>query len=302
LIRPKASLNEIFNQINTAELDEVRKRAIKFLVAKIPTLLVETAISPATSNKELEDLVIKNVKEVLVDVDAEEFILFIKLLTGLPSMSTLQGRQDLVNIIMAQSELDKPLDVNDLERLMILMSCIQQAIPLFSKNVPSTRYVSLYLENVLGLFKKIGDENARFEILKAFAELCIHYAAVGSAVVVAQAGVAAVQPPNLDLLYELLVEYLPVPPVESDQQQMQLQEDDKFNFSYVECLLFAFHMIVKAQPEYLSGPEAKDKLRDFRLRLQYFAIGTQNYIKELRNSLGSGATKEEEQVNFLVYD
>ena len=48
---------------------------------------------------------------VLVDVDAEEFMLLVRLLHSLPSMSTLTGRQDLVNIIMAQSELDKPYAV-----------------------------------------------------------------------------------------------------------------------------------------------------------------------------------------------
>ena len=47
----------------------------------------------------------------MIDVDAEEFVLFIKLLSSLPSMSTLTGRQELVNIIIAQSELDKPFDV-----------------------------------------------------------------------------------------------------------------------------------------------------------------------------------------------
>ncbi len=51
-------------------------------------------------------------KQVLIDVDAEEFILFIRLLTSLPTMNSVQGRQDLVNIIMAQSELDKPFDVS----------------------------------------------------------------------------------------------------------------------------------------------------------------------------------------------
>lgn len=50
-------------------------------------------------------------------MDAEEFILFIRLLTTLPSMNTLQGRQDLVNIIMAQSELDKPFDVSLISRI-----------------------------------------------------------------------------------------------------------------------------------------------------------------------------------------
>ena len=61
----KATLNEIFNQINTAELEEVRKRAIKFLVAKLPGLFDSSAAPSPTNpfNKELEDIIVKNVKQ-----------------------------------------------------------------------------------------------------------------------------------------------------------------------------------------------------------------------------------------------
>lgn len=82
----------------------------------------------ATTTKDLEDLIIKQVKTVLIDVDAEEFILFIRLLTLLPSMNTLTGRQDLVNIIMAQSELDKPFDVSiikNINHIFIYFECMQ---------------------------------------------------------------------------------------------------------------------------------------------------------------------------------
>lgn len=96
----------------------MRKRAIQFLVAKIPTLF--TLSTPnlsgsggaTTFNKDFEDLVVKHVKQVLVDVDAEEFVLFVKLLAALPTMNTIAGKMDLVDIIMAQSELEKPFDVS----------------------------------------------------------------------------------------------------------------------------------------------------------------------------------------------
>ena len=110
---PKETLNAIFNQINTAELEEIRKRAIKFLVTKLPVMIESTASgNGAIINKEVEELLVKHVKQVLTDVDAEEFTLFIRLLTALPSMSTLTGRQELVNVIMGQSELDKPFGVS----------------------------------------------------------------------------------------------------------------------------------------------------------------------------------------------
>ena len=68
-----ATLGEIFNQIGSAELEEVRKRAIKFLVTKIPTLFppvhgLITQHLPTNSatpfNKEFEELVVKHIKQV----------------------------------------------------------------------------------------------------------------------------------------------------------------------------------------------------------------------------------------------
>ena len=77
-------MGEIFNQIRSAELEEVRKRAIKFLVTKIPTLfppvhgliaqhlpITATAAANANTpfNKEFEDLVVKHIKQVRLDSD-----------------------------------------------------------------------------------------------------------------------------------------------------------------------------------------------------------------------------------------
>lgn len=294
-LNPKSTLGEIFNQIGSAELEEVRKRAIKFLVTKIPTLFppvhgLITQHLPTNSatpfNKEFEELVVKHIKQALVDVDAEEFVLFVKLLASLPSMNTLHGKTDLVDIIMAQSELDKPFDSNDMERIMILLSCIQQAIPFFSRSCPSTKYVTYYIRNVLGLLQELADDNLKFEILKSLAELSAHYGGASS--------LAAHQPAcstaDLDLLFNRLSEYLPKPEFDSGGNTVAnatKTEDEKFNFSYVECLLYAFHAVVRHHDAYLTAHDevSRERAREFRLRLQYFAKGTQNYIKELRNSL-----------------
>lgn len=291
-LNPKSALNEIFNQINTAVVEEVRKRAIKFLVAKLPAYLQSVTVLPGGS-KDLEEIIIRHVKTVLIDVDAEEFILFIRLLTALPSMNSVQGRQDLVNIIMAQSELDKPFNANDAERLMILLSCIQQAIPLFSKNVHSNRFVNSYLDNVLTIVTKISDETVKFETLKAFAELCSHYQQQN----VPQSTI------NIEILYNILIEYLPRP-LEATAAAAVVSADEaeeaKFNFSYVECLMYSFHVLARSQPEFLCGDENKERLKEFRLRLQYFAKGTQNYIKELRNSISNTSiTAKENEENKI---
>jgi hypothetical protein len=262
-------------------VETVRKRAIKFLVARIPMLLKD---SPEDSKdfKALEEAIIKHVKQALIDVDAEEFILFIRLLTALPSMNTLTGRQELVNIIMAQSELDKPFEENDPERLMILLSCIQQALPLFSKNVQSTKFVNSYLSNLRPIFTKLTDESVTFDILKSFAELCIYYNGQNQAANSIQ---------NLETLYNLMIEYLPKP------NEAETDEDIKFNFSCVECLMYSFHVLGRFHPEFLAAEENKERLKDFRLRLGYFARGTQNYIKELRSAVTNTAVtiKENEE-------
>jgi len=49
--------------------------------------------------------------------------------------------------------------------------------------------------------------------------------------------------------------------------------------------MFAFHALGRYHPEFLSADENKERLKDFRLRLGYFARGTQNYIKELRSAV-----------------
>jgi hypothetical protein len=100
-----------------------------------------------------------------------------------------------------------------------------------------------------------------------------------------------------------LLRYLPKPEFDSGGNTVAnatKTEDEKFNFSYVECLLYAFHAVVRHHDAYLTAHDevSRERAREFRLRLQYFAKGTQNYIKELRNSLltASIANNQSEEV------
>ena len=62
--------------------------------------------------------------------------------------------------------------------------------------------------------------------------------------------------------------------------------------------MYSFHVLARQQTDFLCGDENKERLKEFRLRLQYFAKGTQNYIKELRNSISNTSitAKENEEV------
>ena len=79
-------------------------------------------------------------------------------------------------------------------------------------------------------------------------------------------------------------EYMPLPPLDENKED-QPQEEPKLQFSYVECLLFTFHQLARKYPEFLTAEENADRLKDFRIRLQYLARGVQIYIKQLRMAL-----------------
>ncbi len=51
--------------------------------------------------------------QVLVDVTGDEFVLFMKILASVKSMSTLQGRQQLVEIVADQADFDTPFEVGN---------------------------------------------------------------------------------------------------------------------------------------------------------------------------------------------
>jgi len=50
--------------------------------------------------------------QVLLDVTAVEFVTFMRILTCLPSMNTLVGRQQLVDIIAEQADLNSAFNVS----------------------------------------------------------------------------------------------------------------------------------------------------------------------------------------------
>lgn len=49
--------------------------------------------------------------QVLLDVTAVEFVTFMRILTSLPSMNTLVGRQQLVEIVADQADLSSAFNV-----------------------------------------------------------------------------------------------------------------------------------------------------------------------------------------------
>ncbi|XP_075423345.1 apoptosis inhibitor 5 [Ascaphus truei] len=285
----KGTLGGLFSQILQGD-DIVRERAIKFLSAKLKTLGEEVL------TKEVEDLIFSESKKVLYDVTGEEFVLFMKIVSSLKTLQTVSGRQQLVDLVTEQAGLHQTLNPADPDSVDRLLQCMRQAVPLFSKNVHSTKFVTYFCENVLTALSSLTSPaegiDVQLEVLKLLAEMSSF------------CGDMDKLESNLNKLFDKLLEYMPLPPEEAENGENTANEEPKLQFSYVECLLFSFHQLGRKLPDFLIGKVNADKLKDFKIRLQYFARGLQVYIRQLRLALqgktGDALKTEENKIKVVA--
>uniref|UniRef100_A0A673U5G6 Apoptosis inhibitor 5 n=1 Tax=Suricata suricatta TaxID=37032 RepID=A0A673U5G6_SURSU len=285
----KGTLGGLFSQILQGE-DIVRERAIKFLSTKLKTLPDEVL------TKEVEELILTESKKVLEDVTGEEFVLFMKILSGLKSLQTVSGRQQLVELVAEQADLEQTFNPSDPDCVDRLLQCTRQAVPLFSKNVHSTRFVTYFCEQVLpnlsSLTTPVEGLDIQLEVLKLLAEMSSF------------CGDMEKLETNLRKLFDKLLEYMPLPPEEAENGENAGSEEPKLQFSYVECLLYSFHQLGRKLPDFLTAKLNAEKLKDFKIRLQYFARGLQVYIRQLRLALqgktGEALKTEENKIKVVA--
>ncbi|KAK2536683.1 hypothetical protein Q9233_003098 [Columba guinea] len=250
----KGTLGGLFSQILQGE-DIVRERAIKFLSTKLKTLPEEVM------TKEVEEFILTESKKVLEDVTGEEFVLFMKILSGLKSLQTVSGRQQLVELVAEQADLEQTFNPSDPDCVDRLLQCTRQAVPLFS---------------VLKLLAEMSSFCGDMEKLES----------------------------NLKKLFDKLLEYMPLPPEEAENGENAGNEEPKLQFSYVECLLYSFHQLGRKLPDFLTAKLNAEKLKDFKIRLQYFARGLQVYIRQLRLALqgktGDALKTEENKIKVVA--
>uniref|UniRef100_A0A8C6U1V8 Apoptosis inhibitor 5 n=1 Tax=Neogobius melanostomus TaxID=47308 RepID=A0A8C6U1V8_9GOBI len=285
----KGTLGGLFSQILQGE-DIVRERAIKFLSAKMKTL-PEDVLS-----KEVEELVFTETKKVLEDVTGEEFVLLMRLVSGLKILQTVSGRQQLVELVVEQAFLEQALNPADTDTVDRLLQCTRQALPLFSKNVHSTRFVTYFCENVLPNLSALASPaptlDIQLEVLKLLAEMSPF------------CGDMEKLEANLHTLFNKLLEFMPLPPEDAENGEKESSEEPKLQFSSVECLLYSFHQLGKKLPDFLLDKVDQEKLKDFKIRLQYFARGLQVYIRQLRVALqgktGDALKTEENKIKVVA--
>nr|XP_032805172.1 apoptosis inhibitor 5 isoform X1 [Petromyzon marinus] len=297
----KGTLGGLFTQILQGE-DVVRERAIKFLSTRLKTQPEEVL------TKEVEEYIMVECKKVLEDVTGEEFMSFMRLLSGLKSLQSVSGRQQLVALVVDQADLEQEFNPADPDAVDRLLQCTRQALPLFSKNVHSTPFVTYFCQRVLPNLSLLpGEEssNTQLEVLKLLAEMSLFYGVDNEKL-----------ESNVKEIFTKLLEYMPPPPEETENGDgpavtatpaaaaeaaapaagaaaaatvavaaAGASEEPKLQFSMVECLMHTFHQLARRTPAFLTDAGSAERLKDFKLRLQYFARGSQVYIKQLRSAL-----------------
>lgn len=163
------------------------------------------------------------------------------------------------------------------------------------KGASAQAFFSYIVESILPKLNELvssdGDD-IKLEMLKLCAEMSPHG--------LTEENVKA----SIEPIYNLLLEYMPLPPGEEEENKTEENAEPKLQFSCVECLIFTFHQLAKKSPGFLTDASAADRLKDFRLRLQYFAQGCQVYIKQLRLSLqgktGVALQEDENKIKIVA--
>jgi len=268
----------IFSQVHNGD-DVVRERGLRFLHTKLKTGSIQV-------NREAQSQIVAEVKKAFsseTGLTSDDFQRLMSLLTFTQLTKTVAGQLEIVNMIMAMAELDKTADFNysSVELTDRLLQCAQQCIPYFSPQVKSTPFCEYICLKVLPHYHELQDipnMDVKSQLIKMLAELAANVGELEDPVNCAKN------------VFERLIDYMMLPPVEEDGS---LAESPAIEFTKVECLMYTFHMIGKQNDKFLL--EDEDRLKDFKIRLQYLARGVTGYLKKLKEFLNSAAGRQDNE-------
>ncbi|RZC39308.1 apoptosis inhibitor 5, partial [Asbolus verrucosus] len=253
-------LRTMYNHIRSLSNAPARVKCLQFINKKL--------IRPIDSQPpEIESIVVEESKNFLQDdISSDEIIMIISCLKHSKYGKTAAGQQELLDFISEIMELDR--DFDPLEDCIVdkIIICTTHALPLFSAKNESTKFVAYYCDQIFPQWEKIGTleqgELFQLQLLRHLAELSMYC--------------GKFENPSLHVvqIFDKIKLYMPSPPENADVYKMPNLE-----FSFVECLLYAFHRLARQCPDFLThDPQI---LKDFRARLVYFSRGVQGCNKVL---------------------
>ncbi|KAK6124226.1 hypothetical protein DH2020_042062 [Rehmannia glutinosa] len=248
------SLTALFKHVESVDeqiTDEnLRERTLLFIRDKVFPLKAELLKPSEKMERHITDLI----KRSLQDVTGAEFKMFMDFLKSLSMFgekASPERIQELIEIIEGQADLDAQFNVTDGDHIDRLISCLFMALPFFERGASNSKFFNYLNKHLFPVFDKLPEER-KVDLLKNLAE--------GSPYTSSQD----------------CRQILPA-------KTMPRRKAEEMNFTYVECLLYAFHhlahkapnstnslcgyKIVTGQPSDRLGEDFSDQYKDFSERL-----------------------------------
>ncbi|XP_020271211.1 apoptosis inhibitor 5-like protein API5 [Asparagus officinalis] len=149
----KASLTALLKHVENG-IENIREKVICFLKDKVFPLKAEL-LKPQV---EMERYVTDLVKKSLQDVTGAEFKLFMDFLKSLSIFG--EGAppdriQELIEIIEGQADLDALFNVDDIDHIDRLTSCMYMALPFFKRGASSSKFLVYFNKHIIPVFDKV---------------------------------------------------------------------------------------------------------------------------------------------------
>ncbi|KAK3207032.1 hypothetical protein Dsin_021078 [Dipteronia sinensis] len=276
----KASLTALFKHIGSADepsTDEfIREKVLSFIRDKVFPLKAELLKPQDEMERHITDLI----KKSLEDVTGAEFRMFMDFLTTLSifgEKAPQERMKELIGLIEGQADLDAQFNVSDADHIDRLISCLYMALPFFLRGASGSKFLNYLNKHIIPVFDKLPEER-KLDLLKAVAEISPYTTPQESRQIL----------PSVVLL---LKKYMP----------LRKTGGEEMNFTYVECLLYAFHhmaykapnatnslcgyKIVTGQPSDRLGEDFSECYKDFTERLTNVEDLTRATMKKLTQGM-----------------
>ncbi|XP_044461045.1 apoptosis inhibitor 5-like protein API5 isoform X1 [Mangifera indica] len=276
----KASLTALFKHVGSVDepsTDEIiREKVLSFIRDKVFPLKAEL-LKP---QEEMERHITNLIKKSLEDVTGAEFRMFMDFLKSLSifgEKAPQERMKELIEIIEGQADLDAQFSVSDADHIDRLISCLYMALPFFLRGASGSKFLNYLCKHIIPVFDKLPEER-KLDLLKALAEISPYTTPQDSRQI-------------LPSVVVLLKKYMP----------LRKTGGEEMNFTYVECLLFAFHhmahkapnatnslcgyKIVTGQPSDRLGEDFSEIFKDFTERLTTVEDLTRATMKKLTQGM-----------------
>ncbi|CAI0445069.1 unnamed protein product [Linum tenue] len=292
----KACLTALFKHIcnideqNTE--DPFREKVLSFIRDKVFPLKAELLRPQEEMERHITDLIKKSLQDV-TGAEFRMFMDFLKSLNMFGDKAPPERTKELVEIIEGQADLDAQfnmMQVEDGDHIDRLISCLHTALPFFLRGASSSKFLNYLNKHIIPVFDKLPEER-KLDLLKALAESSPYTTPQDSRQI-------------LPSVVQLLKKYMP-----------RKKTGEETNFTYVECLLYAFHhltnkapnatnslcgyKIVTGQPSDRLGEDFSELYKDFTERLTSVEELTRATLKKLTQGMAEhnkamSAAKSEE--------